>query len=134
MYHTTIHVTRLYIVETALKSFKFVFVFGTHLLFFNQINPFKFISLGNQKLLFKPIICGAGSDIRVDDIITTALSSRTGLKLYNPGHKGFLGGVTCITRFICPYICSIQLYFYFQISILLYKNRLDTDDVECARL
>lgn len=72
--------------------------------------------------------------MRVDDIITTTISSRKGLKLYNPGHKGFLGGVTCITRFICPYICSIRLYFYFQISILLYKNSLDTDDVECAHL
>lgn len=82
-------------------------------------------------------MCGAGSDIRVDHIITTTLSSRTGFKLrvYNPGHKGFLDGVTCITRFISPYICSIQLlYFYFKISILLYKNRLDTDDVECAHL
>lgn len=114
---------------TALKSFTFGFVFGTHLLFFNQINPLKFISLGNHKLLFKPIICGTGSDIRVDHIITTTLSSRTGFKLYNPGHKGFLDGVTCITRFISPYICSIQLYFYFQILILLYNNRLDTDDV-----
>lgn len=101
---------------TALKSFKFVFVFGTHLFFFNQIDPFTFISLGNQKLLFKPIICGAGSDIRVDDIITTALSSRTGLKLYNPGHKGFLGGVTYMY-----YAIYLSVYMFHPI-VFLFSN------------